>query len=410
MRGLGRAYGDAAQNGGGLVVQLHEDLGEVHLDMSRGTVRCGAGTSLDSLIAFLVPRGFFVPVTPGTRFVTVGGAIASDIHGKNHHVDGSFGNHVECLTLLLANGSVREISPDRESDLFWATIGGMGLTGAILDATFRVFPIETSSCTVNTQRCANIEVLIDTMATGDEDVKYSVAWTDLLARGRSMGRSILWRGDHSQREELPAKTRDCLVYEARQVGAVPPLPVGPGVVNRWTSRLFNELWFHKAPNRRSGEIKSIPAFFHPLDSIAHWNRLYGSQGFLQYQFVLPFGEESVLLQIVEEISRAQVATPLVVLKRFGAANNAMLSFPKPGWTLTVDIPARAEGLASLLRGLDERVLDAGGRHYLAKDSHMTPDTLSRGYPRLEEWKQIKREVDPDNLWTSDLARRLELLN
>lgn len=407
MRGLGRAYGDAAQNGGGLVLGLAQDVDNIDLDRDRGIVRCPAGVSFDHLISYLVPRGFFVPVTPGTRFVTVGGAVASDIHGKNHHVDGSFGSHVESLTILLADGSIVDVSPN-DGDLFWATIGGMGLTGAILEVTFRLLRIETSRCTVSTQRCSDLESLLTAMSENDDAFRYSVAWTDLLSTGSSLGRGILWRGDHTRCDELDASVVDPLAYETRSWGSVPKIVPAPGVVNKVTSSLFNELWFRKAPRFREGEIKSIPGYFHPLDSVGHWNRLYGPHGFVQYQFLVPFGQEETLRQVVTAISAAGCATPLVVLKRFGEGNRGLLSFPVPGWTLTVDIASRFEGLGALLRRLDEMVLSAGGRHYLAKDSHMSPDTLARGYPRLGEWKSIKNRVDPKGLWTSDLGRRLEL--
>lgn len=409
VRGLGRAYGDAAQNGGGLVLEIADSLQEVQLDRDRGVVRSPAGVSLDDLISFLVPRGYFVPVTPGTRFVTVGGAVASDIHGKNHHIDGSFGSHVEKMTMLLADGSVQEVTPDSDAALFWATIGGMGLTGAILDVTFRLLPIQTSRCTVSTQRCSDLEDLVAAMTEDDERYKYSVAWTDLLATGSSLGRSILWRGDHTPANELDPGLGDPLAYETSNLGSVPPFVPAPGLVNRWTSTVFNELWFRRAPRMRHGEIKSIPAFFHPLDAIGHWNRLYGPGGFIQYQFVIPLGSEATLRSIVSEIAGSRLATPLVVLKKFGPGNKGMLSFPTQGWTLTVDIAARSEGLPRLLGRLDDMVLEAGGRHYLAKDAHMTPETCTRGYPRLEEWKAVKRRVDPDGIWTSDLARRLELM-
>lgn len=409
MRGLGRAYGDAAQNGGGLVVNVRDDLANVRLDPENCLVHSPAGVSLDDLISFLVPQGFFVPVTPGTRFVTVGGAVASDIHGKNHHVDGSFGSHVQSLRLLLANGEVVDISPTIDGPLFWATIGGMGLTGAIVDVTFRVPRIETSSCTVSTRRYGNLDLLLDAMSQDDEDFKYSVAWTDLLSHGSSLGRGILWRGEHTRRQDLSNSVTDPLAYETRQLVSVPPIVPAPGLVNKWSSSIFNEAWFRSAPKKRDAEIKSIPAYFHPLDAVANWNRLYGPHGFIQYQFIVPFGEESTLRSIVSEISAAEVATPLVVLKRFGNGNEGMLSFPKPGWTLTVDIAARVAGLPNLLQKLDHMVLDVGGRHYLAKDSHMSASTFAAGYPRLDEWRAVKERVDPSGLWTSDLARRLELV-
>ena len=410
IRGLGRSYGDAAQNAGGTVLTLEGSAEEAVLDRSAATLRAGAGVSLHDLLKVIVPQGFFVPVTPGTRFVTVGGAVASDIHGKNHHVEGSFGNHIRRLTLMLADGTIHEIGPDQNPTLFWATVGGMGLTGVILEATFSLIPIETSLCTVNTIRCRNIDVLIDEMSHGDDDHRYSVAWADLLATGSRLGRSVLWRGDHTKLAELSNKeAADALKYEPKHLATVPPVVPSFGFVNKLSSTLFNELWFRKEPRQKNGGHKSIPAYFHPLDAIGSWNRLYGDGGFLQYQFALPFGREDELRQIVEKIAVSKTASPLVVLKRFGDANPAPLSFPMPGWTLTVDIPTRAEGLGRLLHSLDEVVMQSGGRHYLAKDAHTTPTAIRRGYPRLNEWKQIQRSVDPGQLWQSDLARRLELI-
>ena len=410
IRGLGRSYGDAAQNAGGTVLTLEGSAEEAVLDRTAATVTAGAGVSLHDLLKVIVPQGFFVPVTPGTRFVTVGGAVASDIHGKNHHVEGSFGNHIRRLTLMLADGTIHEIGPDQNPTLFWATVGGMGLTGVILEATFTLIPIETSLCTVNTIRCRNIDVLIDEMSHGDDDHRYSVAWADLLATGSRLGRSVLWRGDHTKLAELSSKeAADALKYEPKHLATVPPVVPSFGFVNKLSSTLFNELWFRKEPRQKNGGHKSIPAYFHPLDAIGSWNRLYGDGGFLQYQFALPFGREDELRQIVEKIAVSKTASPLVVLKRFGDANPAPLSFPMPGWTLTVDIPTRAEGLGHLLHSLDEVVMQSGGRHYLAKDAHTTPTAIRRGYPRLDEWKQIQRSVDPGQLWQSDLARRLELI-
>lgn len=410
LRGLGRSYGDAAQNAGGTVLTLEGSAEEAVLDRTAATVTAGAGVSLHDLLKVIVPQGFFVPVTPGTRFVTVGGAVASDIHGKNHHVEGSFGNHIRRLTLMLADGTIHEIGPDQNPTLFWATVGGMGLTGVILEATFTLIPIETSLCTVNTIRCRNIDVLIDEMSHGDDDHRYSVAWADLLATGSRLGRSVLWRGDHTKLAELSSKeAADALKYEPKHLATVPPVVPSFGFVNKLSSTLFNELWFRKEPRQKNGGHKSIPAYFHPLDAIGSWNRLYGDGGFLQYQFALPFGREDELRQIVEKIAVSKTASPLVVLKRFGDANPAPLSFPMPGWTLTVDIPTRAEGLGHLLHSLDEVVMQSGGRHYLAKDAHTTPTAIRRGYPRLDEWKQIQRSVDPGQLWQSDLARRLELI-
>jgi decaprenylphospho-beta-D-ribofuranose 2-oxidase len=248
------------------------------------------------------------------------------------------------------------------------------------------------------------------MAESDDNFRYSVAWTDLLATGSHLGRSVLWRGDHATVNDLDQSSSvDPLGYEPQHVMTVPPLVPTQGFVNSYTSRVFSEFWYRRAPKYRTGEIKSIASFFHPLDAIGSWNRLYGRQGFLQYQFVVPFTESETLKVVVERIARAKVASPLVVLKRFGHANDGHLSFPIPGWTLTVDIPAGLDGLASLLHEIDELVLNVGGRHYLAKDAHMNPDAVRRGYPRLKQWQEIQRRYDPQCQWQSDQARRLNLI-
>jgi len=410
-RGLGRSYGDSAQNGGGVVLRLHDQVLDAVIDEAAGTVTVPAGVSLDDLLRVAVPRGFFVPVSPGTRFVTVGGAIASDIHGKNHHVEGSFGNHVQRLSLLLADGSVVELGPDRQPELFWATVGGMGLTGVILDATVRLLRIETSRCSVDTTRTPDLDTLLALMDEGDRYYRYSVAWIDLMAKGSRLGRSILTRGDHATTDQLaPRDAVDPLAYDPHQLVAVPPLVPPAGLLNHTTVAAFNELWYRKAPRRRVGQIVSISSYFHILDAIGSWNRLYGRPGFLQYQFVVPFGQEAALRTVVERLAGSGTASFLAVLKRFGAANPGPLSFPIPGWTLALDLPAGSRGLAGLLHGLDEVVLDAGGRHYLAKDSHTTPAAIRRGYPRLAEWQAVRASVDPAGVWASDQSRRLRLLD
>jgi decaprenylphospho-beta-D-ribofuranose 2-oxidase len=409
-RGLGRSYGDPAQNGGGVVIRLQDRIADIHVDDTAGTATVPAGVSLDELLDVLVPRGYFVPVTPGTRFVTVGGAIASDIHGKNHHVDGSFGSHVVRMSLLLADGTSVELTPERRGDVFWATVGGMGLTGIILDATIRLLRIETSRCAVDTTRARDLDELMALMDEGDRYFRYSVAWVDLLAKGARLGRGVLTRGDHATRDQLaPRDAVDPLTYDPRRVAAVPPVVPPSGFLTHASVAAFNEVWYRKAPRRRIAQIVSVPAYFHPLDSIASWNRLYGRRGFLQYQFAVPFGAEDALRTVVERLAGSGTPSFLSVLKRFGAANDGPLSFPTPGWTLTLDLPAASHGLAPLLHGLDDVVLGAGGRHYLAKDAHATPEAIRRGYPRLDEWREVRASVDPTGVWASDLSRRLRLV-
>jgi decaprenylphospho-beta-D-ribofuranose 2-oxidase len=409
-RGLGRSYGDAAQNGGGLVLRLAAGADDVVLDRAMSTACVAAGLSIDDLLRFIVPNGYFVPVTPGTRFVTVGGAIASDIHGKNHHVEGSFGNHVRRLSLLTADGTVRELSPDDEDPtVFWATVGGMGLTGIILDATFSLIPIETSRCVVETVRLPDLDALFALMSSGDDAVRYSVAWIDLLAKGAHLGRSVLTRGDHATVDQLASKHRGSpLAYSPRQIAGVPLVPP-VSALNHASVAVFNELWYRKAPRHREGEIQEIGRFFHPLDAVGRWNRLYGPKGFVQYQFVVPFGQEAAMRAVVERLATSGTASFLAVLKQFGPANPAPLSFPFPGWTLALDISAAPKGLAELLHGLDDVVLEAGGRHYLAKDAHMSQGAFARGYPRLTEWQATRDALDPAGVFASDQARRLGLI-
>jgi decaprenylphospho-beta-D-ribofuranose 2-oxidase len=408
-RGLGRSYGDPAQNGGGHVIRLVPTHDAVAIDDAAGTVTVSAGVSIDDLLAIIVPRGWFVPVTPGTRFVTIGGAIASDIHGKNHHRDGSFGSHVTRMRLMLADTTVVEIAPDRDPELFWATVGGMGLTGVILDATFRLIPIETSRMSVQTRRIGHLDEVMSLMSESDAHFRYSVAWIDLLAKGRHLGRGVLTNGEHARANELDTRAGAApLAFGGKQLIDLPPLVPAPGVINRVSVAAFNELWYRKAPARRDGEIQSIAAYFHPLDLVGDWNRVYGRQGFLQYQFVVPFGADAVLRTVIERLSAAALPIFLTVLKRFGPGNPGYLSFPTGGWTLAIDVPAGRTGLSELLAGLDRLVLDAGGRHYLAKDFQTTPDAVRRGYPRLDEWLAIRERVDPSGVWASDLSRRLGL--
>lgn len=411
-RGLGRSYGDPAQNGGGRVLACASapDTGAIALDPATGSVTVSAGVSIADLLEVIVPQGWFVPVTPGTRFVTIGGAIASDIHGKNHHQEddfgGSFGNHVTGIRVMLADRSIVEIGPDRDPDLFWATVGGMGLTGVIMTATFRLIPIETSRMAVDTFRIGDLDEIMARMTETEDSVRYSVAWLDLLARGKHLGRGVLTNGDHATRDQYTAA--EPLAYGARQLVGVPPVVPPGGVINRFTVRAFNEAWYRKAPKHKLAELQSIASYFHPLDLVRDWNRVYGRRGFLQYQFLVPNGAEDTLRSVIEQISDAQVPTFLTVLKRFGPGNRAPLSFPAGGWTLAIDVATSHRDLAPLLRRLDDRVLDAGGRHYLAKDCHMTPDALRRGYPRLAEWQAVRDRVDPTGVWASDQSRRLGL--
>ncbi|MGW0602956.1 FAD-binding protein [Streptomyces sp. NPDC002640] len=407
-RGLGRAYGDAAQNAGGAVLDMTA-LDRIHaVDVAGGVVLCDAGVSLHRLMQVLLPLGWFVPVTPGTRYVTVGGAIGADIHGKNHHVSGAFSRHVLSMELLTADGSIRTVSPG--DPLFDATCGGMGLTGVVLTASLRLQPVQTSLMAVDTERAADLDDLMARLTATDHHYRYSVAWIDLLARGRATGRAVLTRGDHAPLDALPRSSRarrDPLAFRPSRLPAAPSF-LPDGLLGRTTVGVFNELWYRKAPRRRTGELQRLPTFFHPLDGVPHWNRIYGRGGFVQYQFVVGHGEEEALRRIVRRVSDHRCPSFLAVLKRFGDGDPGWLSFPTAGWTLALDIPAGLPGLGDLLDRLDEEVAAAGGRVYLAKDARLRPELLPAMYPRLDEFRALRAELDPRGVFTSDLSRRLGL--
>ncbi len=401
-RGLGRSYGDAAQSGGADVLDLSA-MCEVILDPTTATVTTGAGLSLDALMRVVVPAGYFVPVTPGTRMITVGGAIAADVHGKNHHVEGTFGSHVSAMTLVDGRGDVVVLHQD--DPRFWATVGGMGLTGVVSDATFDLIPITSSLISVDTERADDLDDLMNRMIARDEQYRYSVAWVDSV---HPSGRGVLTRGDHAPADWLPAKAQQHpLAFAPKVLATAPPL-FPSGLVNPLTMRAFNEAWFRKAPKSRTGELQPIGAFFHPLDIVQDWNRVYGPTGFLQYQFAVPDAAGHLVATTLSRLRAIGALSPVTVLKRFGAANPAPLSFPQPGWTLAIDVPAGVTRLAQVLDELDELVLSEGGRLYLAKDSRMSAAMLAASYPRLSEWQRVRDGMDPNGIFTSDLARRLSL--
>jgi decaprenylphospho-beta-D-ribofuranose 2-oxidase len=406
-RGLGRSYGDAAQNAGGTVLDA---TGATSLEPdpvdAEGVVTVSAGMSLDALMRAYVPHGFFLPVSPGTRFVTVGGAIAADVHGKNHHADGSFINHVRSLRLALPTGDV--VTLTRGDELFWATAGGMGLTGVIVEATIVLRRIESSAVLVDTDRLPDLDSALAAMSEGDAGYHYSAAWIDLMATGAQMGRSVLYRGDFATLDALPRRRRaNPLALTARVFATAPPVP--KSVLTHLSLRAFNEAVFRSAPRHRRHELQTITRFFHPLDIVGQWNRLYGPSGFIQWQPVVPFGAESTLQHIVETLSSSGTPSFLSVLKRFGPGNDAPLSFPMPGWTLSLDLPvAHGTALSQLLDDLDRRVAAVGGRVYFAKDSRMRPELVPLMYPRLDEWRAMCAKADPDGVMQSDLSRRLKL--
>jgi len=405
FRGLGRSYGDAAQSAGGTVIDTTAMTAIDVFDRRTGTVRAEAGLSIDALLRHTVPHGWFVPVTPGTRMVTLGGAVAADVHGKNHHRDGSFAAHVLGLSLVTPDGSTHEVAPG--SDLFAATAGGMGLTGLITHVTVQMIPVESAYLRVETARAADLDALMSLLETHDARHRYSVAWVDCLSSGSALGRGVVTSGDHVGPTALRGRAADEPLTFEPHVRLRAPDVVPSWTLNRTSVRAFNEVWFRRAPVRPSSDVQHMATFFHPLDGVADWNRIYGARGFVQYQYVVPFGAEDAVRRSIRMLADAGAASFLAVLKRFGAAGEGHLSFPMPGWTLALDLPVRA-GIATLLAALDQLVLDAGGRLYLAKDSRMPRHLLEAGYPLLDEFRAIRQHIDPDGRLATDLSRRLSL--
>jgi len=407
-RGLGRSYGDAAQLKNGTAIELPA-FDRIELDRTSCTVTAGAGVSLDQILRLIVPAGFFLPVTPGTRNVTVGGAIAADVHGKNHHVDGSFGNHVQRLLLVDGSGTLQDLTPcgrgsSDDAEVFWATVGGMGLTGVIVEATFSLIQITSSLISVDTNRFPDLDSLMAAMVEADKKYRYSVAWVDSLD---PKGRGVLTCGDHAPIHTLPKAHRaDPLYYDPKAIGSAPPFLPG-GLLNKLTVRAFNEAWYRKSPKHRVGELQEISPFFHPLDGVQDWNRIYGPAGFLQYQFAVPNEASHLVSLTLEKLRQAGAPSFLTVLKRFGPSNPAPLSFPMPGWTLAVDVPAAVPGLLEVLDQLDLEVAAAGGRLYLAKDSRQSEAMFSRTYRRESLRLDYSASLGQEpKVFNSDLASRV----
>lgn len=398
-RGMGRSYGDAAQLRDGLVIETTA-LKQIELDRARGTVTAAAGVTIEELLDAVVPHGWIVPVVPGTQHVSVGGAIASDIHGKNHGAVGTFGSHVQAIGLLRADGELVELAPPQPA--FQATVGGMGLTGVIVWARIALRAVSSPALAVDTDRADSLDDVLSLLS--ESGGPHRVAWLDLL--GSRAGRGVVTRAEHVDASAVPA---DSVATKAtvRPRATVPAR--WPGIVLRpLTVRAFNELRFRSSPRRQRGHVEPFGAHMFPLDVLRAWPRLYGRHGLVQYQLVVPPGREIVLEQAIEQLRVARVPCYLAVLKDFGPANAAPLSFPIKGWTLALDLPRAAPGLDRVLDQLDELVAGAGGRVYLTKDSRLRPDTVRAMYPRLAEWRAARDELDPHGLWRSDLSRRTGL--
>ena len=403
-RGLGRSYGDCAVLAGGRVLELVGLNRYLSFDEERGLLCCEAGVSLSGIIRDFGPRGWFPMVTPGTKFVTVGGCIANDVHGKAHHSQGCFSASVRAMTLLLASGEVVPLSPEDDAELFWATFGGMGLLGVVLTATLQLRKIETTWFRQSAFPVANLEEMLRVLEEQDRAYPYSVATLDVFATGAALGRGVVSVGDPLSRADLPAGKDPLKISGPPRL--VVPFDLPEWILNRATMRVGN--WMIQTILRRAGGPGHYEGFFYPLDMIGHWNRGYGRRGFTQYQFVIPF-EDGLrqMTRILDVILQAGELPFLNVLKRFGKEGKGHLSFPKEGYTLAIDFPIRS-GTPALLKRLDGLVLDAGGRIYLGKDAFVEAETFRRMYPRLDAWLAIKARVDPSGVFRSDLGKRVGL--
>lgn len=402
-RGNGRAYGDASLNRHAVVGMLRLDK-LIDFDPLTGAIICEAGLLLSELIAAMLPRGWFPPVTPGTKFVTIGGMIASDVHGKNHHGAGSFCDHVEWIDLALGDGRVLRCSPTENAALFAATCGGMGLTGIVLRARFRLLKVETSMVRQRTLRAPTLAHAF-ALFEGTLGWTYSVAWIDCLASGRDLGRSAIILGEHALLDDIPADRRAAPLDRPARTAKRVPIDFPAAALSRIPVMMFNKLYY--AVQRERDAIVDIDPYFYPLDALLEWNRIYGRRGFVQYQCVLPLAEsEKGMTRLLRDIAAAGQASFLAVLKRFGKGSFGLLSFPMEGYTLALDFPANDSNFRLLAR-LDAITREHGGRIYLAKDART--DALSvAGYPHLDSFRAIRREFGFDTRFSSLQSQRLAL--
>ncbi|HXN85159.1 MAG TPA: FAD-binding oxidoreductase [Candidatus Binataceae bacterium] len=405
-RGAGRAYGDAALNADNRVVDLQRLNRMLEFDADTGILRAEAGVTIDEIIRVFTRRGYFPAVVPGTRFVTMGGAVAADIHGKSHHRDSSFGTHLLWFDLMLASGEIKQCSREENRELFWATVGGMGLTGVIVEVAIRLRRIESAYIQGEMIRVGNVDEALEKFESIDRQYEASAAWIDCLSAKGALGRSVLQAGNFASVESLPRNLRSEPLHPKQSSAPAVPFNLPNFALNPLSARIFN-LAIYATHRDKTHATMPYEPFFFPLDSIHNWNRIYGKRGFTQYQCVWPIAESRAgLIEVLEAISGSGRASFLAVLKKFGA-QEGMLSFPMPGYTLALDFPV-TDGLLDFLDRLDEMVLKRGGRVYLAKDARMRPDTLRAMYPKFAEWQAVKRKGDPNNHFSSTLSRRLQM--
>ena len=404
-RGLGRSYGDAALNNGGYIVDATGMTSILDIDLEQGTVRAGAGVSIAQLLTLLAPLGWTLPVLPATRHVTVGGAIAADIHGKNHLRVGSFARHLERFTLQTPKGAF-EVDQASDADLFWATTGGMGLTGIVIEATLRLERAPTTWVTAHARHGGALaEVLAQLEELGAKHT-YAVAWIDGLAQGARLGRGIAIGADIAPLEALPPKTHLRANTFCPRHWFTVPRQVPFVVLNDATVRAANSYWLWRSSLNAETRLVPMDTVLMPLDAVARWNHVYGAPGFVQYQFVVPSTAVDVLAIVIARLQRAGCASYFTTMKQLGAPSEGPLSFPMPGWSLSLDIPARRPALARVLDDLDALVVRAGGRVYLAKDARLGRERFKEMYPRIDQLREVCERVDPLGLMQSDLSRRL----
>jgi decaprenylphospho-beta-D-ribofuranose 2-oxidase len=394
IRGLGRSYGDSSL---GENILSPSQLNHLQsFDPDTGILKCMAGCTLADIQYALIPHGWFLPVSPGTKFVTIGGAIASDVHGKNHHLVGTFSEHVLDIDLMLGNGEVLKIDKFSTPDLFRATCGGMGLTGIIMSASLKLIPITSNQITQTSMKLPNLEAVLNAFDE-NHNASYSVAWIDCLAKGKHLGKSILMLGEHAPGTCLSPKNNKSITI---------PFDLPQGLMNAVTVGTFNALYYRR-PIKSVSNV-SLESFFYPLDKLLEWNRLYGKQGFLQYQFAIPLKNASQCLNIIlTKIAHSGGASFLAVLKRFGKANSNFLSFPIEGYTLALDFKVTPQNLM-LLNELDQVILEFGGRLYLTKDARMSKTTFKFSYPLWGEFEEVRAKYHAIGKFSSLQSKRLGL--
>lgn len=403
-RGNGRCYGDASLSEKTLSCLSFDHV--LSFDAARGIFECESGVTLDQILEVIVPKGWFLPVTPGTKYISVGGAVASDIHGKNHHAEGSFCDHVLEMTMMLSSGEIVVCSPEKNMELFAVTRGGMGLTGVILSVKFRLKKIATAFIHQIQVRAANLHELLELFQQYKHHT-YTMSWIDCLKGGQHFGRGILMAGEHATPEELHEKqTRKMLAPVSNTIGTF-PFNLPSFVLNQYSVKAFNLLYYQKNIKKCIDNVVPYDPFFYPLDKILEWNKGYGKRGFLQYQFVLPMEcSEKGMREILFRIREKGMGSFLAVFKVFGKQNN-LISFPMEGSTLALDFPVRPS-LFPFLDELDKVVLDYGGRLYLTKDARMKPETFWNGYPDAQKFHDLMKKYNPGYKFRSLQSDRLEL--